>query len=374
MKGKVKYRKDGDRYFVQWGDYKVYRYKGHLCRDGEVFGLSGEQIANKLLALIQNDFEANPDSFRIEKYTEQRVDTIPYLREWLEAVKSTLSPATYKDYLNSINNHLIPWFKANPYQLHEIRYDTLCSLLAGIDRAGKGKLNVMYCLRACLDYAWKAERIMAVPPFPERRLYGISEKKVKWISEDRQIRIILAIPKEHQPIFWWLKYHLRRPSEAMALHKEDYDAARDCFTIRRTFSSKQLVEYTKTHKEHEIPCHPQFKKIMATMPISFSQYFFVNPNSRLKGQHYQHDYLVDLWNKACEATGETINLYAGLKHSSCSQFINEQGGTVDELQMLTDHKRRDSVLKYADVELDRKRALMGRVHTMKTARKLTDEK
>ena len=110
MKGRIKYRQDSDRYYVQWGDYKIYRYKGHLCRDGEVFGMSGAQIANKLLALIQNDFEANPDSFRIEKYTEQRVDTIPYLREWLEAVKPTLSPATYKDYLNSINNHLIPWF------------------------------------------------------------------------------------------------------------------------------------------------------------------------------------------------------------------------------------------------------------------------
>ncbi len=29
--------------------------------------------------------------------------------------------------------------------------------------------------------------------------------------------------------------------------------------------------------------------------------------------------------------------------------------------MLTDHARRDSVLKYADVELERKRELMGRV-------------
>jgi len=64
-------------------------------------------------------------------------------------------------------------------------------------------------------------------------------------------------------------------------------------------------------------------------------------------------------------------MYAGLKHSSCSQFINEKGGTVDELQMLTDHARRDSVLKYADVELERKRELMGRVLVMKTARRKT---
>ncbi len=53
-------------------------------------------------------------------------------------------------------------------------------------------------------------------------------------------------------------------------------------------------------------------------------------------------------------------MYAGLKHSSCSQFINECGGTVDELQMITDHTRRESVLKYASVEVETRRALMGK--------------
>ena len=69
---------------------------------------------------------------------------------------------------------------------------------------------------------------------------------------------------------------------------------------------------------------------------------------------------MDLWKKACEKTGEKIRMYAGLKHSSCSQYINERGGTVDELQMLTDHARRESVLKYASVEVEAKRILMGR--------------
>jgi hypothetical protein len=178
MKGRVKHRKDVDRYYVQWGTHKVYRYKGHLCRDGEVFGLTGEQIANKLLALIQNDFEANPDSFRIEKYTEQRVDTIPYLREWLEAIKSTLSPATYKDYLNSINNHLIPWFKTHPYDLHEIRYDTLCSLLSGIKREGKGKLNVMYCLRVLIMPGKREESWRFLPSLNE----GCTESRRKKLN------------------------------------------------------------------------------------------------------------------------------------------------------------------------------------------------
>jgi hypothetical protein len=59
-------------------------------------------------------------------------------------------------------------------------------------------------------------------------------------------------------------------------------------------------------------------------------------------------------------------MYAGLKHSSCTAFINEQGGSVDELQMLTDHSRRDSVLKYADVKLEAKRRIQGKVIAIRT--------
>ena len=70
---------------------------------------------------------------------------------------------------------------------------------------------------------------------------------------------------------------------------------------------------------------------------------------------------MDLWHKACASVGETIDMYSGLKHSSCSQLINECGLSVDEVQMLTDHSRRDSVLKYAEVKVAAKRNLMAKV-------------
>ena len=145
----------------------------------------------------------------------------------------------------------------------------------------------------------------------------------------------------------------------MALHKEDYDKVNDGFIIiRRAFSNKQLVNHTKTHKIHHIPCHPEFKKIMQVMPKTFGAFFFVNPSGRLRGQHYQHDFLVDLWKRACKEVGENIRMYAGLKHSSCSQYINDRGYSYDQLQTLTDHARRDSVLKYAVANLEAKRRLM----------------
>ncbi len=355
MKGSIHYREDRKRWLVRWYHqgkaYNIYRYNGEYLYD--------ERHAEKLLSCMQADEER--DVFRIEKYLYSATDVIPYLRKWLEAVSPTLSPATQKDYHNSIENHLVPWFEKNALMLHEIQYDILCRLLNDINRSGKGKLNVLYCLRACLDYAWRSGRIPSIPPFPKRKMYGIIERRIEWVREDRQKAIIGAIPAIHQPIFWWLKYHLRRPSEGMALMKEDYDSKDDVFIIRRGFSSKKLVDRTKTGKIHVIPCHPDFKPIMERMPVSFSRFFFSNPSGRLEGKHYQHDFLVDLWNKACREVKESIDMYSGLKHSSCSQYVNEKGLSIDELQMLTDHARRESVLKYASVQAEAKRAIMGKV-------------
>ena len=355
MKGSIHYRKDRGCWFVNWWDkatnksFKIYRYKGEV--------IYSKKIAQKLLSTMQGDYENG--TFRIEKFLRKGwTDTVPYLKEWLEVIKDDVAPATYKDYKNSINNHLIPFFTDYPIQLHEIQYDVLRRLLKAINRSGKGKLNVMYCLHACLKYAWQSRRILEVPPFPEKKHYKIIEPVITWLPSDRQIKIIEAIPPEHQPIFWWLKYHLRRPSEAMALYRADYDKDYDAFIIRRGISARKEVDYTKTKKEHIIPCHPNFKEIMGNMPAAVSKYFFTCKSSRSDGHRYTDRIMNKLWNNACKAVGENISMYAGLKHSSCSQYINECGLSISDLQEITDHARMDSVKKYAKMEVARKRELM----------------
>ena len=118
---------------------------------------------------------------------------------------------------------------------------------------------------------------------------------------------------------------MRRPSDAAALYRADYLKDEDAFIIRRTFSAKQLVQHTKTHKIHIIPCHSEFRKIMAKMPVRIdSPYFFVNPHGKLDGKHYAIATMEAMWNIACKSVSEDIDMYSGLKHSSCSQYINEK--------------------------------------------------
>ncbi len=330
--------------------YAITRYKGDVIYD--------RRVAEKLLSIMQSDMENGV--FRIEKYTKQgHTDIIPYLNNWLDTVKGDLSPATYKDYDNSIRNHLIPFFEKHRYHLHEIQYDVLRNLLNSIDRTGKGRLNVMYCLHSCLTYAWKSKRIQNLPAFPEKRLYRIQEKVINWLPEEIQIKILQAIPVEHQPIFYWLKYHLRRPCEAMALHYQDYDAEKQIFIIRRSISNKILVNRTKTGKSHVIPCHPCYYPFHEQIKKK-SQYYFTCSSSRSDGYRYTSSILNRIWRNACEKVGQKISMYEGLKHSSMTQLAVEKGLSDSEIQILSDHSRIDSIKKYRKMEVSIKRKLIDR--------------
>lgn len=205
MKGSIQFHRSANYYYVAWPDkgkvHCISRYKGLMCRDGAITGLSGKQMAERLLALMQADYENG--TLNIDRWKGKiQSDVVPYLKQWLQEISKTVTPATAKDYRNSIKNHLAPWFDRNRVQLHEIQYDVLCRLLSDIKRTGKGKRNVLYCLRGCLDYAFKSNRIAVMPAFPEAKKYNVIEPKIKWLPEARQIKVIEAIPVEHQPIFW----------------------------------------------------------------------------------------------------------------------------------------------------------------------------
>jgi integrase len=153
-------------------------------------------------------------------------------------------------------------------------------------------------------------------------------------------------------------YHLRRPSEACALKKEDYDPFNDVFIIRRTLSARQLVESTKTNTIHVIPCHSEFTEIAKRQLRHAEDFFFQNPRAKNVGGRYSNESLNRLWKKACEAVGESIDLYSGLKHSSCCQYLNDKGLSFSELQIITDHANMDSVKRYGKIEIDRKGQLL----------------
>ena len=353
--------KGGTRYYVKWycqvskKRFKFYRYKGMQC--------DARSLAARLLAQIQMDWEAYVNGeapWRPEKYLKSSYTDVTDLFEtWLDT-KEKKKPATIKGYRSYYRCWIKPFFTKHPRMAHEIKLDTLDKLLDSIALAPKGKYNVMNCVHTFMDYLTRSEIIPKMPAFPQKADYQLVDPVIRWLPEDRQMAVIEAIPAEHQPIFWWLKYHLRRPSEACALKWEDYDAINKTFTIRRSISARRLVESTKTGSEHYIPCHSEFDRYLRGHGSGVQGFLFTNPNARRPGKRYAGYTLNRLWKAACEATGEDIDLYSGLKHSSCSQYVNDKGLALTDLQVITDHANLDSVRKYAKVEVSRKRQLMER--------------
>ena len=360
MKGKVGYDAKSKRYYVPVWDkegrktLKIYHYKGIACTDSA--------IADKLLHAIQGDKENG--TFRLEKYVRNEYDVVPYLKTWLANIRPSISKGTHRNYGYIIENHLAPFFLSKRISLHEIKLDTLMELMNSMTISGKSKLDVLACLHTCLKYAWRSDRIPSIPPFPERKDFQIIEPTINWLPSDRQQAVIEAIPRDHQPIFWWLKYHLRRPSEAMALMLEDFDGQN--FMVHRTVSCHEVVDRTKTGKVTLVPCVSQFKMfadIEREKRIAYgilSKFYFVNPESRNEDFRYTTSALHKIWNAACKSVGESINLYAGLKHSSCSQLINEYGYSMSDVQQAVDHRNISSTRQYAKVEVSRRREILER--------------
>jgi len=378
MKGKIRLRTDGKHsyWFVSWyhepesKEYRIPHYIGesekmyqtHPDKDRDI----GYRKAQKLLASIQGDWERHLRGeipFRMEKFTKEKYsDVVSYLREWLGARKDSLTPAGYEKYRAAVDKYLVPFFEDHPIMLHEIQYDTLIKLMNWIKGSGKHKYNVVSTLRTCMTYAWRSKRIQNIPPFPEKRLYGIKDGIPVWLPSDRQLNLIEAIPLEHQPFFWFLKYHLRRPGEAMALLKEDYKPDLDAFIIHRGVSEKQIIEMTKTKKDHIVPCHSMFKRWldMAMKQNPFSPYLFTCNESKSEGKRYTAKVYRRIWNDACIDCGENIDCYRGTKTSSASQLYNEVGLSRSELQEAGDWASIESTKAYARASIVKKRELLER--------------
>jgi len=376
MKGSVVLRKNVrlPYWYVSWPhNGKVFKISKYLGESDLMFQTSqqtkrdqGYQKAIKLRAMIQADWERHQKGelvFRIERYIGERTtDIIPYLEQWLEARRPNLTPGSYKKYRTAVNKHLIPFFREHPVMLHEVRYDTLVKLLNWVSGSGKNKKNVVDTLRACLKFAWKSERILAVPPFPERHLYDIRQKPPVWLPSDRYKAVINSVPNEHKPFFMWLYLHLRRPGEAIALRKEDYDSIQDVFYISRGVSNGKVIDRTKTGEQHVIPCADDFKPYMKTMQLNpFSPYFFTtNESKRVPGNRYTEKIYRRIWKEACEKVGENIDVYRGTKTSRASQLLNEIGLSESEVQLVGDWARIESVKPYAKASVAKKRELINR--------------
>lgn len=399
MKGHIQYQADRCRWSIRWWDKQakkkriINRYKGEfmpctafittngvpaLDEKGRLIPdkerCQGYARAAKLLLQIntrQDQADHGECKFRIEEFTQAQNSAVPEIYQtWLdEDIVGNRKPATIKGYQSYLRTWIEPWFAKHSVLLHEIDLATLSSFLkyvkAGLKKKnptgniGKSALNIMSALHAAFDYAYRCGKLEKMPSFPKLESYNLQKRKIEWLDPAESRAIFENIPDCHKPIFEWLKLHFRRPGEACALYKTDYDIIRKAFTIQRAVSAREIVDSVKTNWKnpvvHYIPCKANFiltaERLINENPDS--PYLFVNPRGRKDGKRYSLESLKNVWYQACDNAGVSrIWPYRGLKHTACTHFL-EDGGTEIELQKLTGHKNMKSLEPYTEVTLER---------------------
>lgn len=392
MTGSIRYHSDRNRWSVYFKRKTIYKYNGHYMpctafkmKNGQIIlddhgrptpdrsKCKGYQLAQKLLSLIQGRWEQSirgECKFRIEEFTKSGwTDTIEYYNKWIdEFVTKRRKPATVKAYRSYSRNWIEPFFTQHPVRLHEIEFDLLVKMMGFIidklrkknpdGNVGKTALNVMSSLKKMMTYARKSNRIPSVPPFPSLEDYNLKRPEIKWLTREQWDSVYNEIPPEHRPIFMFLQLHFRRPGEACAIHKSDFDPFNESFKIHRAISARQLVDSVKTNWKnptiHYVACDPRFletaKRLLSENPdIPF---LFCNPRARKTGR-YSLEAIRNVWYKACDDAGvDRIWPYRGTKHTACTNFI-EEGGSTDDLMILTGHKSRSSAEQYREITLHR---------------------
>ena len=232
---------------------------------------------------------------------------------------------------------------------------------AGEKNVGKTALNIMSALHKMMDYAHRAKRIPSIPPFPKKEDFELKPREIEYLSAGDLRRVNAHLPPHAIPIFRWLQMHFRRPGEACTIHKTDYDPINEVFKVRRALSAREEVDSVKTNwkksRIHYVDCDPDF---VATANRMLNQnldspYLFVNPRARRESGRWTLEALRNIWYRACDdADVERIWVYRGTKHTACMDFL-ENGGSDDELMILTDHANRESVKAYREITLNRKR-------------------
>lgn len=359
-KGGIGYDKKMGRYYVSWyhggKTHKIWFYNG--------IPMHARDTAERLRSVMRGDEERGV--FRIEKFINSRSEVSPFIDKWLENVISKKAPSTHDYYSRLMEKHVKPFFDARRVSLQEIDYGLLMELKFGLTLAESSQYTLFKVIKSFMLYAQKIGRIQAMPVFPGADDYNIDEKPIQWLPEDRQAKVIEAIPEKHQPIFWFLKYHLRRPAEACALHKSDFDG--EMFVVHRTFSRGILMNRTKTKHITYLPCVEAYKPILREYRQReyqmSSPYFFVNPDGKTDGQHYTVERLRRYWNKACKKVGEDIQFYSGTKHSSASQLINEYWMNQHDVQLALNCSP-NTVSKYAKVEVSARAAVLNKAFKTK---------
>tara|TARA_B100000315_G_scaffold94826_1_gene87157 strand:+ start:10029 stop:11240 length:1212 start_codon:yes stop_codon:yes gene_type:complete len=344
MEGKV--IKLGNSFYI---DFRRRQIGGRIAHDelGRRFWSKehAEQCLNKIRAEVTNG------TFNVEKYKKLDVKEWKFevrFQKYMDAgvnkEKTPFAPSSKLQIKSHYDKYFYPYFKS--WDLRVISnihisdfYDQLPTSLAD-----STKKNLIISLRSFYNMFDELDQTKIKWPSPK-----IAKKKIQWIGQEEQLKIISCIPEKHRPIFYFMIWHGVRPGEARALMWDCIDLKQNIIYIKRNWSERVLTDITKGRTDRTTPIYSQFKPLLKELARSKKEFVFTTP----RGKNYGRRKINVLWNDAVEKAGYVpIRLYNGTKHSFASQ-LRKAGADLSDIQELLGHAHMDSTKRYADIEQTR---------------------
>lgn len=335
------------RYFIDlyWNSRQRKIYSDN---DGQV--LNNYEIAIRVLTEIRQRIKKHtfdPADYVAKKYRSMQFSD--YVRKWIYRYREMykrkeVSKITWIAKKNYSESRYIPFF--GKYDIRDIRTGDIEDFYFSLSNKllPNTKKAIMKELRTLFRYAKKRHDIKEMPDFPS---ISIPEKKILWIDEQTQEKILNHIPDNHKDIFLFMFRQGVRPGEVRALRYEDIDRRARTVTIQRTFSDNDYKEYTKT-------------KNIRILPLDTDVYNMICSKDAITGfvfTHHEKPYVTNnairkAWNKAVMAAGlEHISMYNGTRHSFASQAVN-RGVPLNLIQDFLGHTTQTMTRRYAHIDTE----------------------
>lgn len=347
MKGKItEYRPGRWRVTLYW---KGKRYDFYKYTDGTplIHERLAERLREHINYLIDNhQFDPSawkPDkSFKFEKAVETWIELSNCSPDWLlrrEGIAKRL---------------LIPFFCGQDIrEIRRIQIDEFLVYLKNSGYSDKYIYNVMGELKALLNF--HKDSIPKIPSFPK---VSFQEPPIRWLNFEQQEKIFEFIPKEHLPIFTFMRYTGCRPNEAMGLLRENVflKANPPYLVLATVYGYSGLRPNTKTRISKPLPIIPEIEWTLK--PREVSRFVFTK-----KGEPYRPRMLQRIWNEANKKAHEKygvpiINLYNGLKHSFGCQRLNA-GFSLEAIKTIMGHTSGKTTERYAKYALEKLAPVMS---------------
>ena len=350
MKPQGKLRKKRNVWYVDlWHNgkrHRVFKYLG-------VMPCHSIEAARELRTILNDEIKKNPNSWNSNRHKRNSPTHLKkYARQWLKIKQPDIESATFHDYRNSIENHIIPAL-GNEY-LPDITTDMLTIFQQGIKRENKGKHNVMGTLRMIMRSANKSGFLPTIPDFPKLKR---KKPKIRYISLADQWTILAQIPPEDRPIFTFTVLTGCRTSEARAFRKVDIKDNHIVFA--KTFGRDGELKDVKGFNEAPFPLYPALKELLESTPKNLTPFVFMNPRT---GRPYTSCYNL-IWKLACAMAGMKYVQLRYNRHSFGCNLINA-GIPKSAVQALLRHTNPKMTDFYAEYEMGALELMVNNVFKM----------